>query len=271
MRPCLLLLAMGLAIVADATASGATAESPSVEMQPHRAIYSLKLAGSEFGSGIADASGTMAFEWAESCENWIIQQKAMFDVFGPEGTPVRTEVTFTSWESKVGDEMGFSLRTLQDDELIEDLRGKATFDPAGSGKAVYTRPAPREVALPPGTVFSAAHTIMLIRAAQAGDRKLFVPVFLGQRDDEPMTVSAIISPQPAHTLPGSDRWDILRNRQAWRVHLAFYGTGDEVSPSFEVHETLYANGIVGTATVLYDKFSFAYTLDRLETLPAPKC
>ncbi len=272
MRQCLLFLLVAPLMTGIGSAPIVAEQAPAVKIEPHRAIYTLELAGSEFGSGIADASGTMAFEWGESCDAWIIQQKALFDVFGPEGAPVRNEVTFSSWESKAGDQMGFSLRTLQDGELIEDLRGQASLDrEKGGGEAVYTRPGPRKVTLPPGTVLSAAHTIMLIRTALSGETSLIAPVFLGQRDDEPMTVNGIISASPVEAPAGQDRWEKLLDHPAWRMHLAFYGSGDSVSPAFEVHETLYANGVVGAATVLYDTFSFSYSLDRLELLPEPEC
>ena len=42
-----------------------TASATAIELKPHRAIYSLRLANAASGSGVVDAQGAMVFEWAE--------------------------------------------------------------------------------------------------------------------------------------------------------------------------------------------------------------
>src|SRR3546814_2486437 len=135
-------------------ALASTSTASAIERRPNRAGYSLRLTGAEVGSGVGDASGAMVFEWAESCDSWIVRQRARFDMFGPEGNAVRTEVSFSSWEQKTGDRYGFNLRTLQDGSVVEDLRGEATLERGGEGgTAVYTRPEPGRIDLPAGTLF----------------------------------------------------------------------------------------------------------------------
>ena len=263
MRPLPLLLALLCCLSLPA------ASPQAIELKPHRAVYSLRLAGAESGSGVIDAQGAMVFEWAESCESWITRQKARFDLFSPEGSSVRTEVSFSSWEGKTSGRYGFNLRTLQDGRVVEDLRGEAALESETAGGVVtYTRPEQRRVELPPGTLFPVAHTRLLIEEAMAGGEQAIRSVFLGQREDEPMVVNALITGRQPR--PRDARHELL-NRPAWNFHLSFFGPEDDLLPSFEIHETLYDNGIVGDATVVYDEFSFAYTLERLEALPAPKC
>ena len=250
----------------------AAAPAEAIELKPHRAIYSLKLASADSGSGVTDAQGAMVFEWAESCESWTTRQRARFDVYSPEGGSVRTEVSFSSWEGKTNGSYGFNLRTLQDGRVVEDLRGEAKLEGNGGGQAVYSKPRQQRIELPPGTLFPVAHTKLLIQEAMAGGRQLLRPVFLGQREDEPMMVNAVVTQRApaAHPTATGDGNDLL-DRPSWKFHLAFYGADDDLLPAFQIHEVLYDNGVVGDATVIYDEFSFAYTLERLEPLPRPKC
>ena len=86
-----------------------------------------------------------------------------------------------------------------------------------------------------------------------------------------MTVNALISAKHQDE-PAKPEWRELLGGPFWNTHLAFFEPGDEsAAPVFEVRERLYANGIVGDATVQYDTFAFRYALEKLEKLPAPKC
>ena len=182
---------------------------------------------------------------------------------------MRTEVSFSSWEGKANRKYGFNLRTLQDGRVVEDLRGEALMGEGESGgTANFTRPDQKRLDLPPGTLFPVAHTRLLIEEAEAGRDQVIRPVFLGQREDEPMSVNALISAR-GDDKPG-ERNELLK-RPSWKFHLSFFGPDDDLLPSFEIHERLYDNGIVGDAIVVYDEFSFAYTLEGVEALPIPKC
>src|SRR3546814_16344792 len=105
-----------LCLFALATTSTASA----IELRPHRAVYSLRLTSAEVGSGVVDASGAMVFEWAASGDSWIVRQRARFDMFGPEGTAVRTDISFSCWEQKAGARYGVILRHPQDRRLVEE-------------------------------------------------------------------------------------------------------------------------------------------------------
>ena len=266
---------LGLLVLSTAGTASA------IELRPHRAVYSLRLMNAEVGSGVVDASGAMVFEWAESCDSWIVRQRARFDMFGPEGNSVRTEVSFSSWEHKTDDRYGFNLRTLQDGNVVEDLRGEGKLGPDGEGgTATYTRPEAESIELPPGTLFPAGHTRLLIQEALAGKQRITRPVLLGQREDEPMTVNAQISERKGPILGASGEEggsrealakDPLLASPAWSMALAFFGQEDDMLPSFEIRETLYKSGVVGDAQVIYDEFSLAYRLEQIEALPAPRC
>jgi EipB-like len=238
-----------------------------IDLVPHRAIYSVKLGATRGGTGITDIRGAMVFELAQTCDSWTLQQRARFEMTDMDGDAVQNEVNFTSWEAVDGRAYGFSLRSLRDGELVEDARGKANLEKDGSGEAIYTSPELRAIELPVGTRFPIAHTALLIKAGLEGRLQVTVPLFLGEREDEPLMVHALITGR----VDPPNGADPLRQGPAWRVHMAFHGMGDESLPVFEMIQTLHRSGLVSEVTVQYDDFSMIYSLERAEVLVRPAC
>ena len=243
------------------------AESADLNLLPHRAIYSVKLGAARTGSSVTAIRGAMVFELVKTCESWTLQQRARFEMSDTDGDTVQNEVNFTSWESADGKAYGFSLRSLRDGEIAEDVRGKARLEDDGSGEAIYSVPELRSVELPAGTQFPITHTAALIAAGLNNQRQLTVPLFLGEREDEPLMVHAVITGR----VGSADPADPLRADLPWRVHMAFHATGDAALPAFEMVQTLYASGLVSEVTVQYEDFSMIYVLERAEPLPRPGC
>lgn len=249
-----------------------------VVLKPHRAVYSLKMTS---GGSAGAAQGAMIFELGEACEGWTIQQRARFDMYGSDGDPVRHDIGFSSWESKSGTEYRFDQRTLQDDEVTEEMRGGVRLDQlGGEGKITYAKPEPKVDSLPAATMFPVAHTRLLLEQAMAGNRVVLRQLFSGQRDDEPMTVNAIIGDATARRDAVADgkfgkaAAPLLAGR-AWRFHLAYFTSGEDSTesstPAFELRETTNEQGVVLSAEIVFPEFTFSYTLERLEPRPAPRC
>ncbi|MSO77851.1 MAG: DUF1849 family protein [Alphaproteobacteria bacterium] len=241
------------------------AESGGLNLLPHRAVYSVKLGAARTGSSVTAIHGAMVFELAKTCESWTLQQRARFEMSDTDGESVRNEVNFTSWEAVDGKAYGFSLRSLRDGEIVEDVRGKARLDGDGSGEAIYSVPDLRSVELPVGTLFPITHTAALIEAGLNNRHQLTVPLFLGEREDEPMMVHAVITGR----VGSANAADPLRADPAWRVHMAFHAMGDDALPALEMVQTLYPSGLVSEVTVQYEDFSMIYVLERAEPLPRP--
>jgi hypothetical protein len=264
------------------TVSLVVGTASSANLVPHRAAYTIKLISATAKSGLTDIRGLMVLEWAESCDHWTVQQKARFEFVRAQGPVLQTETSFTSWESKDGRDYGFNLHSERGGQVIDDLRGKATVGgESGGGVATLTRPTATKIKLPKGTMFPTTHAALLIDRAAAGDRRLSRVVFLGQREDDPMEINAVISPVGAADreravaqLGETEKQQAgpLMQGRAWRTRIAFFAIqSDAVAPEFEVEEILYANGIAADVMVEYEDFSMIYSLERLEPLPKPTC
>src|SRR4029077_9450485 len=150
-----LALAASLAALATSPAVGA-------EIAPHRALYTMILAAARNDSGVADARGTMQYEWGESCDGWTIEQRYRLRMRYGETPDVDVVSSFVTWESKDGLRYRFNQKQSRNGEVDQDIRGEARLDaPESGGVAEFVKPKPQTLKLAPGVLFPSAHTILL--------------------------------------------------------------------------------------------------------------
>ena len=110
------LLLLGLWItVADAQQQ--LAQQPQdVVLVPHRATYDMKLNVARPNSGIVEVNGRMVLEMVDSCEAWEVKQRIKLKFLRNDGEEFDTDSSFTSYETKDGLGLRFSVRNIQDQE-----------------------------------------------------------------------------------------------------------------------------------------------------------
>lgn len=262
-----------VAIHSLAATSAVAAES---RIASHRAVYLLSL-GSAKGNAVAQVSGVMSLDWQETCDGWTMAQRMRFKLFDQDGEAIDNDIAFSSWESLDGLSYRFTMRTLRNGELAEELRGRATLDGRGrGGKAVFTTPDSEVLELPPGTQFPTLHTLDLIEKAKAGIRTVTGPVFDGASLDGAMEVNAVIAPIGASEapVPGiSGRAAEIVQGTSWRMRLAFFRMDDQrgSEPEYETTMRVFSNAVGVDFLFDYQDFSIKARLERLEALPAPRC
>jgi hypothetical protein len=193
-----------------------------------------------------------------------------------DGEEFDTDSSFSSYETKDGLSLRFSVRNIQDDEVEEELRGKADLEgQGGKGRASFTLPEARSFELPAGTLFPTTHLARIIRHARDGDKSATYNVFDGARLDGAFQVNAVIgrAPRPAGGPPiRGDVW-LLRNQPSWSVRLAFFAAGVQASanPEYELALDLLGNGIARSMILDYGDFAVDARLVQLQALPRPRC
>lgn len=248
------------------------AAAASIELVPHRAIYSMKLAGSRSGSAMADARGAMYVEWAESCDGWTVTQRVRLTLVTAEGDNSETDSNYSSWESKDGRDFRFTVRNLLDGKLSEELRGEASLGAnAGPGEARFATPAGTRFDLPKASVFPTEHTVQLIEAARAGGKHLSRVIFDGASLDGPLEVNAVIGGK-AEGAVAADGAGKLTAGPSWRMRMAFFPLSSQAAtPEYEVGVRLFDNGVADAFLLDYGGYSVAANLEKLEALPKPRC
>ena len=167
------------------------------------------------------------------------------------------------------------MRNIQNDEVEEELRGRADLDSiGGKGRASFTLPEARSFELPAGTLFPTTHLARLIRHARDGDKSVSYSVFDGARLDGAFQVNAVIGKPPRAAGPAV-RGDValLRNQPSWSIRLAVFAAGDQgtANPEYELALDLLGNGVARSMLLDYGDFAVDARLVQIQALPRPRC
>jgi hypothetical protein len=270
-----LLLVLWISEGADAQQQSVQAPPPEVVLAPHRASYEMKLSVARPNSGIVEVNGHMVLETVDACDGWSVKQRIKLTFLRNDGEEFETDSNFTSYESKDGLELRFSVRNVQNDEVEEELRGQADLEGiGGKGRASFTLPEARSFELPSGTLFPTSHLELIIKHARKGDKSVSYKVFDGARLDGAFQVNAVIGrpPRPPAGTPAV-RGDVALLRQpAWGVRFAFFANGDQgAQPEYELALDLLANGIARSMLLDYGDFAVDARLIQIQAVPRPKC
>lgn len=263
-----------LAVLATAWASAgpAFAEPADEALAAHRAVYALSLGDLRTTSAVADAAGRFEFEWSDVCDGWAVNQRFRLALLYEDDMSVSFGWSLSSWESKGGRQYRFFIRRFDSSGEVERVRGEAMLDDDGSGRAVFQEPEPREVALPPGTLFPTAHTLHVLTEARRGAAPVWTEVFDGSGEGAPFGISAVLSRALSPAEPAKIDSPLLDGMPSWRVSLAYYDPeADALEPEQEQDLRLFANGVVDEMRLDYGDFVLDAALAELEPLPRPDC
>jgi hypothetical protein len=265
-----ILLVLWISETADAQ------QQQDVVLVPHRATYEMKLSVARPNSGIVEVNGNMVLETVEACDGWEVKQRIKLTFLRNDGEEFVTDSNFSSYETKDGLELRFSVRNAQNDEIEEELRGKADLESrGGKGRASFTLPENRSFELPAGTLFPTTHLRLIIEHARAGEQSVSYKVFDGARLDGAFQVNAVIgrtSRSRQGTPPVRGDVSLLRNQPAWSVRFAFFANGDQgAQPEYELALDLLGNGIARSMLLDYGDFAVDAHLVQIQAVPRPKC
>jgi len=242
------------------------------DIAPHRALYAMSLGGTRTDSGVADARGTMAYEWGETCDGWTIEQRYRLKMRYAESQDVEITSNFVTWEAKDGTRYRFNQRETRNGEVDQEIHGEAKLDgPGKGGVAEFTKPQPQTLTLAPGVIFPSAHTILLIDKAQGGENFISRQVFDGATAENAVQVSAVIGPKVEADADSGKKSPLLQH-PGWRVRLAFFPADPNAEkPEYELGMRLLDNGVSQDMVIDYGDYSIRAKLDDIEALPKPQC
>lgn len=240
-------------------------------LQPHRAVYDIRLDGSRSGSGIEAVEGRLAMDLTETCDGFIYNQRYVIRLAAGEGDSFLSEFVASTFESRDGNRFRFSYRQSVNGKLEEEVSGRATLGQGeAAGEALFDKPEERRVTLPAGTVFPTAHSQIVLDAALAGKRTVTRMVFDGSEQDGLFDTFGVLAKRrgagAAETVPA------LAPLAWWPVRLGFFFAnqrGEE--PEYEVGLRMFENGVTDSLTLDYGDYSLSGALSHLEYFPYPDC
>jgi hypothetical protein len=237
------------------------------DMAAHRAAYHLVLDRTRDTGGIQHAEGAMLFEVQDACEGWATRQRFSLVVRDRDGNTIETTSDYSTFESKDGRTLRFSLTQITEGAVTSRISGEATMGEQG-GRVVFQDPSPNEMRLPPGTLFPMLHTIRSLATARAGERILVAPLLDGTDADGPQDSTTLIlggwqnpTPHPRHPS--------LSELGSARMRIAFFEMGQSGggTPSYEVSLRYFANGVADDLKMDFGEFTVDGTLMELSPIP----
>ena len=127
--------------------AGAASADGAADIQPHRAGYELSLKSVRSGSGIIDVNGVLSYDWSDSCDGWIVEQRYVLQVVRGDGPVVEISASYANWESKDGLRYRFYVKRTrggEDEDQSTEIQGEATARRQGQGRRRAFREAREE-------------------------------------------------------------------------------------------------------------------------------
>jgi hypothetical protein len=270
------LVALGASVALPAWRVALAAEPGAEAMAGHRAAYRLSLDKVRDNSDIARADGAMLYEVVDSCDGWATRQRFQLRLTDRDGQDVETTSDYSTFETKDGRKIRFSLTQTSQGAVSQRIAGEAEVTPEGSprgGTARYTEPEAKEEALPKGTLLPMLHTIRSLAAAKAGKRMMVVPLFDGTSAEGAQDTTTVIS---AWQPPAANaKFPELAKLGSARMRVAFFDRNDSganggaSAPDYEVGLRYYENGVADEMQMDFGEFSVNGALQELALLPNP--
>ena len=259
-------------LVAAALALFCGGAAGAAEIMPHHALYTMSLGRANGDAGVTAASGTMAYQWGETCDGWTVEQRYRLKMGYAESPDVSIASNFVTWEAKDGLQYRFNQKETRNGTDNEEIRGVAKLDGKDQGgSAEFEQPEGKSFKLPPGVLFPSAHTIFLIDKAQAGENFVSRHVFDGATAENAVLVSAVIGPKVEPDAEAAKKSPLL-NRPGWRVRLAFFPADPKAEkPDYELGMLLLDNGVSRDMVIDYGEYAIRAKLEDIEAMPKPHC
>lgn len=261
---------------AAAPAGGATAvpQGQPIEarhLAPHRAAYRLALAPSRDPGNIASAQGGMIYELVDACDGWATRQRFTLTLTDREGTEIETASDYSTFETKDGRRLRFTLTQLTQGAVTQRIAGDAELNADGSGVIRYTEPEVKEERLAAGTMLPNAHTIITLNAARNGQRLVVGPLFDGTSSDGPQDSTTVLSawdtPREVAEFPSLSPLGSVRMRIAFFDREAQQQGGGATTPSYEVSLRYWENGVADQMLMDFREFAVDGRMVKLEPVP----
>jgi hypothetical protein len=241
------------------------------KLTPHRAVYGMFLAGTPSGQAPSAVRGVMSYEFRDMCDGWQTDTKVLLRTTHGSGPEVENVRIMNTWEAKDGRGFRFAFSETHGGRERARIKGVAVLDEDG-GVAEYTKPAPRRITLPPGTLFPVRHIAALIERAEAGGGHFGKVVFDGTADNEPYQVSAVIGAPEKPEARQPDLKKILRGAKSWKARLAYFPAAAAANmPEFALNIFYREDGIIESMLQDYGDHVIEARLNQIEMLPKDGC
>jgi EipB-like len=265
-----LLVSLGL----SASAVAATPQLRSV-LAPHRAVYEIKLARTDDGSGVSSADGKMVFEVTGNlCDGYQMRQRMVVNIGDEDGNLGLLDFRITTFESGDGNVYSFDSRTTMNQEVVEAVAGEARRN-GEKIEVSLKEPVEKTVTLDGTVLFPSQHLQAILDAARDKRRFLAVNIYEGAGTGETTDEAAAAI---GGAMPLAMDAPLRSGVRHWPVSVGYFDPlkqadkvfGEEL-PTYQMSFTLYENGVTNDLVMDYGDYALSGSLKTIEPLASKDC
>ncbi len=245
-------------------------------LQPHKAVYDMKLAGMQSGADVADVSGRMVYELSGSvCDGFAVALRFVVRSTDEEGEQTITDLRGSYSEAPDNSELAFAYQTFIGDLLAEQTLGTAEHQTTKLDVDL-DGPDGKTLSFDGSIMFPLQHLHSVIDGAANGQHfmvsKLYDGSVTGEQLFEATTVVGRKLADPLDlradqlSLPQS-----MASMDAWPVSIAYFNLSDETrgerTPDYQLRSVLHENGVSRSMNLNYGVFELEGALVQLDLKP----
>jgi EipB-like len=266
--------ALGLGVAG----STAWAQSETVPLAAHRAIYDLKLSKSQGKQSLQGVRGRIVYDFSGSaCEGYGLQFRQVTELDNGEGKTAVSDLRSTTWEDGAAKSFRFNSQNYLNDELVDTVDGEANRRSDGV-MVKLTKPEGKQFEA--GSVsFPTEQMRSILLAARAGQSLLDLGIYDGSENGEKIYQSLTVIGRkiPAEDHKPSDAaagQAGLDHMERWPVTISYFDKSDKIgeqTPAYTISFELYNNGISRALVLDYGDFAVSGEMTSLEIKTAKPC
>lgn len=275
-RVCSRSLAAALSL--GVVAGPAWAQSETVPLAAHRAIYDLKLSKSQGKQSLQAVRGRIVYDFSGSaCDGYGLQFRQVTELDNGEGKTAVSDLRSTTWEDGAAKTFRFNSQNYLNDQLVDSVDGEA--DRRSDGVTVkLTKPEGKQFQA--GVVtFPTEQMRSILLAARAGQSLLDLGVYDGSENGEKIyqsltVIGRKISPEDHKPSDAAATQDSLAHMDRWPVTISYFDKSDKVgeqTPAYTIRFELYNNGISRALVLDYGDFAVSGEMTSLELTDTKPC
>ena len=282
-RVCLTLACIA-ATAAPAPAAAAppapAADSGTVVLTPHRAIYDLRLLRSRGKRDVEAVRGRILYDFSGSpCEGYALNFRQVSELDSGENKRAMTDLRATTWEEGSAKRFRFTSENYLNEQTVDKVDGEANRDSDHVGVKL-SKPIDKTFDLDRTMVFPTEQIRRIIAAAREGKTVVEMPLYDGSDNGEKVysTTTLIgrpIAPDEKVPTDAAAGQPALKGLTRWPVTISYFDRNDpkreEQTPVYAITFELYENGISRALQLDYDDFVIAGDMSQLEVKDAPAC
>lgn len=255
------------------------AQTQTINLVPHRAIYELSLGKVRGKASVQNARGRILYDFTGSvCEGYTLEFRQVAELDNGEGKISLSDLRSNTWEDGAGKSYRFASQNHLNQKLLDAVDGKAERS-TGSVAVTLTKPEPRKVDLDAAIVFPTEHVRRIIQAAREGQTILEFPIYDGSETGVKVynsltVIGREIKPGERDLADAASGNNVLAKMRRWPVTVSYFERGKpagEQTPVYAISFDLYENGVSRTLVLDYNDFSISGVLKTIEFKDSKPC